>query len=133
MSVVASTLANGGVNPINGKRIFDRKSVTNMLSLMGSCGMYDYSGEFNFKIGIPAKSGVSGIIIAVVPGKYGIATYSPKLDEYGNSVRGNEFLKRLVESYSLHSFKIDEKSKADDKKDEDSNDTLFAYMIYAAS
>lgn len=80
--------------------------VKNCLSMMYSCGMYDYSGEFAFKVGLAAKSGVAGGIFVVVPNIMGIATYSPPLDKYGNSLRGVEFYGKLVERYSFHTFDI---------------------------
>lgn len=104
MSVVAATLANGGVGPTSGERIFSAETVQRCLSLMSSCGMYDYSGEFAFRVGLPAKSGVSGAIMIVVPDVMGICTFSPRLDENGNSVRGLDFCHRLVETFSLHNY-----------------------------
>jgi glutaminase len=104
MSVVAATLANGGVCPITGKRIFKPKTVQNCLSLMSSCGMYDFSGEFAFTVGLPAKSGVSGAIMIVVPNVMGICTWSPRVDRQGNSVRGIAFCKKLVEVFNLHNY-----------------------------
>ena len=104
LSIVASTLANGGINPFTGKRIFSTKTVQNMLSMMLMCGMYDYSGEFAFKIGIPAKSGVAGAIMIVVPNVMGIVTWSPRLDSIGNSARGIEFCKEFGKLFSFHIF-----------------------------
>lgn len=104
MSVVAATLANGGINPITGKRIFEEDIVSKCLSLMHGCGMYDYSGEWGFSIGVPAKSGVSGSIFLVVPKVMGICIFSPPLDERGNSVRGIVAAKRLLEEYALHRY-----------------------------
>ena len=95
LSVLAGTLASGGINPLTSQQIFSSKTVKNCLSLMNSCGMYDYSGEFAFSIGIPSKSGVGGGIVSVIPGLMGIATFSPRLDSYGNSARGIEFLQKL--------------------------------------
>jgi glutaminase len=71
---------------------------------MLSCGMYDFSGEFAFSVGIPAKSGVSGAILLVVPNVCGMAVWSPRLDELGNSVRGVEFSRRLVSKFKFHTF-----------------------------
>jgi len=85
MAVVAATLANGGVCPLTGEQILSAETVKCCLSIMGSCGMYDYSGEFAFKVGLPAKSGVGGAIFSVIPGVMGICTFSPCLDRYGNS------------------------------------------------
>lgn len=101
-AVIAATLANGGVCPLNNDAIFDSINVRNCLSQMLSCGMYDYSGEWAFSIGLPAKSGVSGCIMIVIPNKMGIAIYSPRLDEMGNSVRGIEFAKQFVKAFNVH-------------------------------
>jgi glutaminase len=73
---------------------------------MASCGMYDYSGEFAFKVGLPAKSGVGGGIFVVIPNVCGICTFSPALDEYGNSSKGVEFFEKLVKVYNCHEFDI---------------------------
>ena len=96
MSVVAATYANGGLNPITDERVLRPETVTASLSVMMSCGMYDASGEFSSVNGFPAKSGVSGIIMAVIPGVCGICTYSPQIDPLGNSTRGLDFFFRLA-------------------------------------
>ena len=103
-SIMAATLANGGVNPITQKRIFSSSTVRDCLSLMYSCGMYDYSGQFAFEVGLPAKSGVAGLVILVIPGVAGVAVWSPPLDSYGNSTRGVEFCGRLAKKYTFHLF-----------------------------
>lgn len=103
-AIVSSTLANGGICPITNERVFSNKIVKNALSLMSSCGMYDYSGEWAYKIGLPSKSGVSGIIMTIIPGIMGIATFSPKLDSIGNSERGLEFFKEFTKIYSFHVY-----------------------------
>ena len=103
-SIIASTLANGGICPVTNERIFSNTIVKNALSLMLSCGMYDYSGEWAYTIGIPAKSGVSGIIMGIIPNVMGIAVFSPKLDELGNSSKGIEFFKKLTKLYSFHTY-----------------------------
>ncbi|GAB2826609.1 hypothetical protein GCM10027091_66790 [Streptomyces daliensis] len=102
LSVVAATFANGGVCPLTGERIFKPETVQYCQSLMTSCGMYDFSGQFAFSVGLPAKSGVSGALMVVVPQVMGICVWSPRLDEQGNSVRGVEFCRRMVENYVVH-------------------------------
>lgn len=104
MAMAAATLANGGVNPITRERVFERSTVRSCLSLMHSCGMYDFSGEFAFSMGIPAKSGVGGAVVLVVPGLFGVCIWSPRLDKVGNSVRGVDFASRLVAKYRVHTF-----------------------------
>ncbi len=104
MAIVAATLANAGVCPLTNRRVLSVETVKNVLSLMSSCGMYDFSGEFAFTIGLPAKSGVSGVLMAVVPGVLGFAVWSPRLDPLGNSVRGVAFCRRLVERYHFHMY-----------------------------
>ncbi|MBK8260725.1 MAG: glutaminase A [Nannocystis sp.] len=104
MATVAATLANGGICPTSGERVFSTKTVQNCLSLMYSCGMYDFSGEFAFAIGLPAKSGVGGALMIVVPNVMGICTWSPRLDKMGNSGRGIDFCKRLVEAFNFHNY-----------------------------
>ena len=104
LAVTAASLANAGVCPLTEDPVFSGGTVQSCLSLMSSCGMYDFSGEFAFTIGVPAKSGVSGAVMLVIPGLMGICIWSPRLDELGNSVRGIEFCRKLVAEYSLHVF-----------------------------
>lgn len=104
LAIVAATLANGGVCPTTGHRVIDSRIVRNTLSLMLTCGMYDYSGEYAFSVGLPAKSGVSGGLMIVVPGVAGFALWSPRLDRQGNPVRGIEMSRRLVETFPFHIF-----------------------------
>lgn len=104
MSIVASTFANGGICPITGEKVLEPETVRNCLSLMYSCGMYDYSGEFAFTIGLPAKSGVSGAVMIVIPGVMGACVWSPRLDAHGNSVQGIEFCKQLCEKFNFHQY-----------------------------
>jgi glutaminase len=87
LAMMAATLANGGVNPVTKKKMVDAKHVPGLLAVMSTAGMYDDSGLWLFKTGLPAKSGVGGGLIAVSPGNWGIAVISPPLDEAGNSVR----------------------------------------------
>ena len=87
LATMAATLANGGKNPTTGKRVMDEAKVPQVLAVMATAGLYDDSGKWLYHTGLPAKSGVGGGIIAVSPGKFGIAVVSPPLDEAGNSVR----------------------------------------------
>ena len=87
LATMAATLANGGKNPVTGKRTIDEAKVPQVLAVMVTAGLYDDSGKWLYHTGLPAKSGVGGGIIAVSPGKFGIAVVSPPLDEAGNSVR----------------------------------------------
>ncbi|XP_049583733.1 glutaminase kidney isoform, mitochondrial isoform X2 [Syngnathus scovelli] len=103
-SVMAATLANGGICPISGERVLSPEAVRNTLSLMHSCGMYDFSGQFAFHVGLPAKSGVAGGILLVVPNVMGIMCWSPPLDKMGNSVRGIHFCTELVELFNFHNY-----------------------------
>ncbi|XP_067047898.1 glutaminase kidney isoform, mitochondrial-like isoform X1 [Acropora muricata] len=105
-SLMAATLANGGICPLTGQKIFGSQMVQHTLSLMLSCGMYDYSGEFAFHVGLPAKSGVSGAILIVVPKVCGIMVWSPPLDLLGNSVRGIQFCKELVNLFNFHKYDL---------------------------
>ena len=110
LAMMGATLANGGVNPITGQRAIQAEYVKDVLSVMHSCGMYDYAGEWAYRVGIPAKSGVGGGIVAVIPGQVGIGTFSPPLDAKGNSVRGIEVFHDLSQRYHLHAFEApDEK------------------------
>lgn len=90
LGVMAATLAFGGRNPVTGKQVIDRSHVPGLLAIMATAGMYDDSGLWLFRTGLPAKSGVGGGLIAVSPGNFGIGTFSPPLDAAGNSVRGQK-------------------------------------------
>lgn len=104
LAVMGATLANGGVNPVTGERAIEQRYVKYLLSIMLSCGMYDYAGEWAYRVGIPSKSGVAGGIVAVIPGVAGIGIYSPPLDAKGNSVRGIKVFEELSERFGLHAF-----------------------------
>jgi glutaminase len=104
LAVMAATLANGGVNPVSGERALPLRHVREVLSVMHTCGMYDAAGQWAFDIGVPAKSGVSGGIMAVVPGKGGVGVFSPGLDSHGNSERGIRVCKEISERLGLHVF-----------------------------
>lgn len=104
LALMGATLANNGVNPRTGKQLIGPEDVRDVLTLMMSCGMYDYAGEWSFDVGLPAKSGVSGGVVAVLPGQLAIAIWSPKLDEIGNSVRGVAACSRISRDFGLHLF-----------------------------
>jgi glutaminase len=87
LATMAATLAAGGTNPVTGKRVLDSDKVPGVLAVMATAGLYDDSGKCLYHTGLPAKSGVGGGIIAVSPGKFGIAVVSPPLDDAGNSIR----------------------------------------------
>lgn len=106
LAMMAATLANGGVNPITRERAIDERYVQDVISVMLTCGMYDYSGEWAYNVGIPAKSGVGGGITAVVPHKLGIGTFSPPLDAKGNSYRGIRVCQDISHDFGLHLFNV---------------------------
>lgn len=105
LAIMGAALANDGVNPFTGERALDVEYVHDVLTVMNSCGMYNYAGQWSYEIGMPAKSGVSGSILAVIPGQAGIAIYSPPIDKNGNSVRGVEACKRIASEFGLHVFR----------------------------
>ncbi|HEY9735576.1 MAG TPA: glutaminase A [Trichocoleus sp.] len=102
LAIMAATLANQGKNPLTGERALSADYVRDVLSVMYTCGMYNFAGEWAYRVGLPAKSGVSGGLIAVVPNQMGIAVFSPLLDERGNSVRGLRVFEDLSREYGLH-------------------------------
>jgi glutaminase len=105
---MAATLANGWVNPATGARPLPAARVRDVLSVMFTCGMYDFAGEWAFDVGVPAKSSVSGGILAAIPGKGGLATFSPGLDPHGNSVRGVRVCQEVSRRLGLHVFARDD-------------------------
>lgn len=111
LAVIGGTLANGGVNPRTGRRAVGQAVVQRVLSVMTTCGMYDGAGDWVTTVGLPAKSGVGGGIMAVLPGQLGIGVYSPLLDEHGNSVRGVSACKRLSSDLGLHMFNVARESR----------------------
>jgi glutaminase len=110
LAFIAATLAGGGVNPRTGERAVREDVVRSVLSVMTTCGMYDGAGEWLVSVGIPAKSGVSGGVFGVLPGRLGIAVYSPRLDEQGNSVRGVGVCRDLSRDLALHLVRPGERS-----------------------
>ncbi|MFJ2587365.1 glutaminase A [Streptomyces sp. NPDC087538] len=102
LAAMAATLAHGGVNPLTGEAVVPEPVAAQVLAVMATCGMYDASGEWLLRVGLPAKSGVSGGLIAAGPARFGLATYSPRLDPSGTSVRGRAALGALSERLGLH-------------------------------
>lgn len=112
LSLMAATLANGGLHPVTGERASSPPLVEHVLSVMTTCGMYDDAGDWVSAVGMPAKSGVSGAIIAVLPGQLGIAVYSPRTDIHGNSVRGVETFRRMSRDLELHFLHVSRSAKS---------------------
>src|ERR1700761_5633153 len=112
LSLMAGTLANGGVNPLTGDRVLARELVDRVLSVMTTCGMYDSAGEWVVDVGMPAKSGVGGGVLAVLPGQLGIAVFSPPLDPHGNSVRGVEVCRQISTDLNLNLLHVARSSRS---------------------
>lgn len=112
LAMMAATLCNAGVHPVTGESIIPQTSVRQVLSVMTTCGMYDAAGDWVSNVGIPAKSGVAGGIIGALPGQVGIAAFSPKLDERGNSVRGVAICEQLSRDMGLHMMEVSQISRA---------------------
>lgn len=106
MAMIGATVANMGKNPVTGKQVFDFRYLKYVLSVMFTCGLYDWAGGWAYQVGLPAKSGVSGGIFGVVNRQAGISVYSPKLDAQGNSVRGILACKELASHLGLHAFEF---------------------------
>ncbi|HOB52621.1 MAG TPA: glutaminase A [Acidobacteriota bacterium] len=104
LACMAATLAFGGKNPVTGKQVIDAKNVPYVLAVMATAGLYDDSGKWLYQTGLPAKSGVGGGIIAVVPGRFGIAVISPPLDDAGNSVRAQKAIAHIVDALKLNPY-----------------------------
>lgn len=104
LSLMAATLADGGVNPVTGERVVSAETCQHVLAVQATAGLYERSGDWLYEIGLPGKSGVSGGIVTVAPGKGGLATFSPPLDPAGNSVRGQLLTKYLAERLGLNVF-----------------------------
>jgi glutaminase len=136
LSVAAATLANGGVCPITGEEVLPTEVVKKTLAMMQISGMYDNAGSFTLEVGLPAKSGVAGAILVVVPNLMGFATFSPRLDPYGNSVRGVAFCRQLVDRFTFHIYdnlsgghtgcKRDPRASQHDRKERDLSELRWA-------
>lgn len=104
LAKMGAVLANKGKSPFNGKQLLNEKYVPQVLAEMAIAGLYDGSGKWLYTVGIPAKSGVGGGMVAVVPGEYAIAVYSPPLDEAGNSVRAQQTIEYVAEATQANVF-----------------------------
>ncbi len=104
LAVMGATLADGGVNPITREQVIEARHCKRVLAVLATAGLYERSGDWLYDVGLPGKSGVSGGIVTMSPGKGGLATYSPPLDEAGNSVRGQLVTHFLSERLGLNLF-----------------------------
>jgi glutaminase len=110
LATMAATLADGGKNPVSGKQVMTAKNVPYVLAVMATAGLYDDSGKWLYHTGLPGKSGVGGGIIAVAPGKFGIAVISPPLDDAGNSVRAQKAIIEIVNRLHANPYAVEPKS-----------------------
>ena len=106
LALMAATLANYGVHPVTGEQVVHKTVVRQVLSVMFTCGMYNAAGDWATQVGVPAKSGVGGGIIGAVPGQLGVATFSPRLDGHGNSVRGVELFEQFSDDMGMHVMNV---------------------------
>ena len=104
LAIMGATLADGGVNPMTKERVIDAERCKRVLAALATAGMYEQSGDWLYEVGLPGKSGVSGGIVTIAPGKGGVGTFAPALDEAGNSVRGQLATKFLSEQLGLNLF-----------------------------
>ena len=104
LSICGGTIANRGVNPVTKKKVFDAELTSKIVAMIASVGFYEHTGDWIFTSGIPAKSGVGGGIVGVLPGVMGIAAFSPKLDGSGNSVRAQNAIKYITNKLGLNLF-----------------------------
>eukprot|EP00041_Stephanoeca_diplocostata_P015325 m.292289 g.292289 ORF g.292289 m.292289 type:complete len:941 (-) comp19996_c0_seq2:228-3050(-) len=136
LATAAATLANGGTNPLTNVNVYDPDVCKNVMSLMLTAGMNDFSGEWTFSVGLPAKSATSGALMIVVPNVLGIAIWSPSVDDRGNSLRGVEIGKALVENFSFHHLDSHtmHSTKIDPCLSKQAQDTEAMFMLmYAAT
>ncbi|QLC64761.1 glutaminase A [Flavobacterium sp. LPB0248] len=111
LAVMASTLANGGINPVTGVQVVSPETCAFTMGIMSTAGLYDDSGQWLYAVGLPGKSGVGGGIIAVCPGKFGIAVISPPLNEVGNSVKAQKTIFDIVKELDVNPYHVTPKKK----------------------
>jgi glutaminase len=104
LAVMGATLADGGLNPVTGEQVIEAHNCKHVLAAMATAGLYEHSGDWLYEVGLPGKSGVSGGIVTIAPGKGGMGTFSPPLDAAGNSVRGQRATRYLAEKLGLNVF-----------------------------
>lgn len=109
LATMAATLANGGTNPITKKKVVSPETSAFTMSIMATAGLYDDSGQWLYAVGLPGKSGVGGGIIAVCPGKFGIAVISPPLNEVGNSVKAQKTIYEIVKELNVNPYQVQPK------------------------
>lgn len=112
LAVMAATLANGGRQPVTGEQVVSAATARQVLSVMTTCGMYDAAGDWVTSVGIPAKSGVAGGLLGASPGRMGVASFSPRLDRHGNSVRGVHLFERMSRDMGLHLMDVPPPSRS---------------------
>jgi glutaminase len=112
LAMMAATLSNAGINPVTGETIMPTDSVRQVLSVMTTCGMYDAAGQWVSQVGIPAKSGVAGGVMGALPGQVGIAAFSPRLSENGNSVRAVAIFEQLSRDMGFHMMDVSQIARA---------------------
>lgn len=127
---MGATLARAGLNPLTGRRVIDTTVVRRTLSVMLTCGMYDMAGDWVSAVGMPAKSGVGGGIVAVLPGQLGIGVYSPLLGPKGNSVRGVRVCRSLSERLGLHFLTVTRESRSALRAAYDVHDGIRVYEVH---
>jgi glutaminase len=109
LATMAATLAFGGKNPVTGKQVMDPEKIPGVLAIMATAGLYDDSGKWLYRTGLPAKSGVGGGLIAVSPGKFGIAVIAPPLDDAGNSVKAQKAITDISNALGGNPYKVQAK------------------------
>jgi glutaminase len=109
LATMAATLANGGINPVTGKKLVSSETAAFTMSIMATAGLYDDSGQWLYAVGLPGKSGVGGGIIAVCPGKFGIAVISPPLNAVGNSVKAQQTIYEIVKELKVNPYYVEPK------------------------
>ncbi|MCX5042551.1 glutaminase A [Aldersonia sp. NBC_00410] len=112
LAMMAATLANNGRQPLTDDKVLDPELTRRVLSVMTTCGMYDAAGDWVTAVGMPAKSGVSGCVLAVLPGQVGVAVFSPRLDQHGNSVRGVAACRELSRRLELHFLRVTREARS---------------------